>query len=127
MRCFHPVKDMSYLTAFAHNLTAEIARLETSSSDTAKATFISSFSHELRSPLHGVTAGIELILDSQLTSFQQELAINVAVASRTLLNTYVPLWSLHFSLADDSKRGPHLGLLENQQIDKSANQRARVC
>ncbi|KAI3481806.1 hypothetical protein L1887_55576 [Cichorium endivia] len=69
------------------NLSAEIKRVETVASDTAKATFISSVSHELRSPLHGVMAGIEMILDSELTPFQKEMALNAAVAGRTLLDT----------------------------------------
>ena len=39
------------------------------------------------SPLHGILAGIELIQDSQLTAFQQEMAQSVALAGRTLLDT----------------------------------------
>lgn len=89
MRFFDPVEDITYLTSFAHSIVAELSRLETLASDTAKSTFISSMSHELRSPLHGVLAGIEMIQDTQLTSFQQEMAININVAGRTLLDTYV--------------------------------------
>jgi signal transduction histidine kinase len=39
------------------------------------------------SPLHGIMVGIELIQDSQLTAFQEEMAQSVALASRTLLDT----------------------------------------
>ena len=78
---------MTYLSAFAHSLRAELARLETSASDAAKGAFISGISHELRSPLHGVLAGIELLQDSKLTTFQQEMALSVALAGRTLLDT----------------------------------------
>jgi len=39
------------------------------------------------SPLHGILAGIELIQDSQLTAFQEEMALSVALAGRTLLDT----------------------------------------
>ena len=39
------------------------------------------------SPLHGILAGIELIQDSQLTAFQEEMAQSVALAGRTLLDT----------------------------------------
>jgi signal transduction histidine kinase len=78
---------VTYLSAFAHSLRAELARLETSASDAAKGAFISGISHELRSPLHGVLAGIELLQDSKLTTFQQEMALSVALAGRTLLDT----------------------------------------
>lgn len=87
LRHFDSVEDLTYLAAFAHCLSAEIKRVETVASDAAKATFISSVSHELRSPLHGVMAGIEMILDSELTPFQKEMALNSAVAGRTLLDT----------------------------------------
>lgn len=87
LRHFDAAEDLTYLAAFAHSLLAEIKRVETVASDAAKATFISSVSHELRSPLHGVMAGIELILDSELTPFQKEIALSAAVAGRTLLDT----------------------------------------
>ena len=86
-RFFDPDEDVTYLSAFAHSLRAELARLETTASDAAKGAFISGISHELRSPLHGILAGIELIQDSQLTTFQQEMALSVALAGRTLLDT----------------------------------------
>lgn len=37
--------------------------------------------------MHGILAGIELIQDSQLTAFQEEMAQSVALAGRTLLDT----------------------------------------
>lgn len=86
-RFFDPNEDVTYLSAFSHSLLAELARLETTASDAAKGAFISGISHELRSPLHGILAGIELIQDSQLTAFQQEMALSVALAGRTLLDT----------------------------------------
>lgn len=92
-RFFDSIEDITYLTTFAHSLVAELSRLETLASDRTKATFISSMSHELRSPLHGVLAGIEMIEESQLTPFQREMAVNVNIAGRTLLDTYEPLLS----------------------------------
>ncbi|GAB7359209.1 hypothetical protein MBLNU230_g5868t1 [Neophaeotheca triangularis] len=87
LRYFDSIEDMTYLSAFAHSMTAEIARLQTLASDNAKATFISSISHELRSPLHGVLAGAELLQETELTSFQHEMACTVSMAGRTLLDT----------------------------------------
>jgi signal transduction histidine kinase len=87
MRFFDPEEDITYLSTFAHCLLAELSRLETLASDKAKSSFISSMSHELRSPLHGVMAGVELLQDTELTPFQQEMASTVAIAGRTLLDT----------------------------------------
>jgi len=80
---------MTYLSAFSHSLLAELARLETVASDKAKGTFISSVSHELRSPLHGVLAGAEFLMESELSAFQEQMAHTISMAGRTLLDTYV--------------------------------------
>jgi signal transduction histidine kinase len=86
-RFFDTKEDMTYICAFGHSLRAEISRIETIASDLAKGKFISSVSHELRSPLHGILAGIELLQETRLTPFQQEMSLSVAVAGRTLLDT----------------------------------------
>jgi two-component sensor histidine kinase len=39
------------------------------------------------SPLHGILAGVELLQDTQLTPFQEEMSLSVALAGRTLLDT----------------------------------------
>lgn len=87
MRFFDEVEVMLYLSAFGHSIAAELVRLETLSADQAKGNFISSVSHELRSPLHGVLAGVELLQDSELTGYQKEMAHMIAMAGRTLLDT----------------------------------------
>lgn len=47
-RFFDQNEDVTYCSAFAHSLRADLARIETAASDVAKGTFISSISHELR-------------------------------------------------------------------------------
>jgi hypothetical protein len=47
-RFFDQNEDMTYCSAFAHSLRADLERIEAVASDTAKGTFISSISHELR-------------------------------------------------------------------------------
>ena len=66
---------------------AELSRLETLAADKAKGTFISSVSHELRSPLHGVLAGVEFLQESELSPFHQEMVSTISMAGRTLLDT----------------------------------------
>ncbi|KAG9700284.1 hypothetical protein KCU95_g805, partial [Aureobasidium melanogenum] len=80
-------EDITYLAAFSNNLMAELSRLDAIAADQAKATFISSVSHELRSPLHGVLAGVELLQESELTNYQQEMTTTISMAGKTLLDT----------------------------------------
>lgn len=88
LRFFDPIEDITYMSAFSHSLAAELASLETKASDVAKGTFISSISHELRSPLHGVLAGAEFLMESEgLSSFQSQMVSTIHMAGRTLLDT----------------------------------------
>jgi hypothetical protein len=89
LRIFDEQEDLTYLSAFGHSLMAELSRLETLAADKAKETFISSISHELRSPLHGVLAGVEFLQETELSLFQQEMSHTILKAGRTLLDTYV--------------------------------------
>ncbi|EMF08833.1 uncharacterized protein SEPMUDRAFT_53287 [Sphaerulina musiva SO2202] len=86
-RYFDPIEDITYLASWGHSLLAELGRLETIASDKAKGSFISSVSHELRSPLHGILAGVEFLMESDLSAFQQEMARTISMAGRTLLDT----------------------------------------
>jgi hypothetical protein len=47
-RFFDQNEDVTYCSAFAHSLRADLARIETAASDAAKGTFMSSISHELQ-------------------------------------------------------------------------------
>lgn len=89
LRIFDEQEDLTYLSSFGHSLMAELSRLETLAADKAKETFISSISHELRSPLHGVLAGVEFLQETDLSIFQQEMSHTILKAGRTLLDTYV--------------------------------------
>lgn len=87
LRYFDQSVEMNYLAAFGHSLTAELSRLNSLASEKAKGSFISSISHELRSPLHGVLAGAELLQESDLTPYQQEMTLTITHAGRILLDT----------------------------------------
>lgn len=59
-----------------HLLTASLVTLS-----------ISSMSHELRSPLHGVLAGAEFLLEGDPTAWQEQMISTISMAGRTLLDT----------------------------------------
>lgn len=114
-RVFDEQEDLTYLSAFGHSLMAELSRVETLAADRAKETFISSISHELRSPLHGILAGAEFLQDTKLSQFQEEMSHTILKAGRTLLDTYV------FCVPESSteiltlmQHQSSIGLLENQ-------------
>ena len=57
------VADISLISAFGVSVMANVSRLEALAASRAKSDFVSSLSHELRSPLHGIMASSELLRD----------------------------------------------------------------
>ena len=73
------------------------------------------------SPLHGILAGVELLQDSQLTPFQEEMSLSVAVAGRTLLDTvnHILDYSKISHLTRDQKR-------DRARVDAARHKSAHV-
>lgn len=86
-RIFTAVGELSYLRAFGMLTMSETYRLEATMANKAKSDVLSSLSHELRSPLHGVVLGVELLHDTQLDIFQGDVLHTVETCGRTLLDT----------------------------------------
>ncbi|KAF3481560.1 uncharacterized protein GIQ15_04319 [Arthroderma uncinatum] len=82
----HP-EDLSYLAAFGNSIMADVAQLDTMASDRAKSDFISSISHELRSPLHGILASVEFLQNTTVDLFQNSMIDTIERCGRTLLDT----------------------------------------
>ncbi|OAF98849.1 uncharacterized protein CC84DRAFT_1210689 [Paraphaeosphaeria sporulosa] len=80
--------DLNSLTAFGNSLMAEVFRLEALTNTQAKSDFVSSISHELRSPLHGIQATTELIQGSIKDPVLLSLADMIESCSNTLLETF---------------------------------------
>ncbi|QDS75808.1 hypothetical protein FKW77_000258 [Venturia effusa] len=76
-RTLCPVEDLTYLAAFGNSIMAEVARLSALVITQMKTDFISSISHELRSPLHGVLASVEFLQDTILTEIQEDMVNNI--------------------------------------------------
>ncbi|KAF2193782.1 hypothetical protein K469DRAFT_712600 [Zopfia rhizophila CBS 207.26] len=87
MRVFTSEQELSFLVAFGNSAMAEVARLDTKLADDAKGDFISSISHELRSPLHGILGSCELLKDTQIDAFQSNMALTIETCGKTLLDT----------------------------------------
>jgi signal transduction histidine kinase len=80
-------EDLNYLAAFGNSIMAEVARLDAVGADRAKSDFISSISHELRSPLHGILASVEFLRDTAVDLFQHSMIDTIERCGRTLLDT----------------------------------------
>ncbi|PWY83542.1 putative sensor histidine kinase/response regulator [Aspergillus heteromorphus CBS 117.55] len=80
-------KDLTYMAAFSNTVMAEVSRLDLEAADRAKGDFISSISHELRSPLHGLLGTAELLQEMVSNYAQRSLIETVYSCGRTLLDT----------------------------------------
>ena len=87
MRILSHELELSYLAAFGNSIMTEVHRLDAKRADTAKSKFISSVSHELRSPLHGILGSVECLQDTVLDTFQENLVHTVETCGKTLLDT----------------------------------------
>ncbi|KAH8585643.1 hypothetical protein B0O99DRAFT_646455 [Bisporella sp. PMI_857] len=79
--------EIAYLSAFTNSVTVEISRLDAVTANKMKSNFISSISHEFRSPLHGILASAEFLRDSELEASQLEFVSTIQNCSGTLLDT----------------------------------------
>jgi signal transduction histidine kinase len=92
--------ELSFFRALGILAASEAFQIETLAADKAKSDVLGSISHELRSPLHGITLGLELLNDSGLGAAQQNIAHLIGTCCRTLLETTEHL--LDFSKVNQS-------------------------
>ncbi|KAI9834533.1 MAG: hypothetical protein M1819_002909 [Sarea resinae] len=86
-RVFAPEDELTFFAAFSNSIMAEVARLDALVAGQMKVNFISSISHELRSPLHGILASVELLQDSEMDTTQADLAKTIDACGKILLDT----------------------------------------
>lgn len=86
-RVFTSETELTYLLAFGNNIMAEVHRLDVEMSENAKTNLVSSISHELRSPLHGILGTSEILRDTAMSALQHGLVHTIESCGRTLLDT----------------------------------------
>ncbi|KAF2033006.1 hypothetical protein EK21DRAFT_59779 [Setomelanomma holmii] len=79
--------DLAYFNIFSHSIMRELSRLDAVLLNQQKTTFVSSISHELRSPLHGILGTLEFIKDTPLDTFQTSMLNSLNSCGQTLLDT----------------------------------------
>ncbi|KAJ5777518.1 hypothetical protein N7520_000764 [Penicillium odoratum] len=81
------LNELHYFKVFGDSIVSEIARIHWSTTEKTKFDFISSVSHELRSPLHGILASAELLNTTSLEPVQGEMINMIESSGHTLLDT----------------------------------------
>jgi hypothetical protein len=81
------LEELHYFKVFGDSIISEICRIHWANSEKSKFDFISSVSHELRSPLHGILASAELLHGTSLGSAQEEMVGMIESSGLTLLDT----------------------------------------
>lgn len=79
--------DLCYLRAFGDTIVAKFSQLGWSATTKSKSDLLSSVSHELRSPLHGMLASAELLQTTSLEPAQRDMLTMVETCGLTLLDT----------------------------------------
>ena len=79
--------EVPFIRAFLNSLSVICGQLTLQIADRQKSQLLSSVSHELRSPLHGIIAAVEMLTTTSLDPSQVDLCENIDVCSQTLLDT----------------------------------------
>jgi signal transduction histidine kinase len=116
--------DINSLTAFGNSLMAKIYRLEAATSTQQKSDFVSSVSHELRSPLHGILATVELMQENMDDSRLLSMTQMIESCSYTLLDTFDHL--LEFSKINSLKGGRESAARDEGNADSPHTQKLAI-
>lgn len=81
------VEELHYFKVFTHSIISEVSRVNWISTEKSKFDLLSSLSHELRSPLHGILASAELLHGTSIDSSQHEMIKMIETSGMTLLET----------------------------------------
>jgi signal transduction histidine kinase/CheY-like chemotaxis protein len=88
--------ELVYISAFTNSITAQIRRLDVEIADKAKTNLISSITHELRTPLHGILGTADILGDTAMNVMQYGMIHTIESCGRTLLDTINSLLDLNF-------------------------------
>ncbi|RLM00050.1 hypothetical protein CFD26_108406 [Aspergillus turcosus] len=79
--------DLFYVKAYGDSIVSEAAQMDWQATEKSKSDLLSSVSHELRSPLHGMLASVELLHSTDLQPAQQDMLTMIETCGLTLLDT----------------------------------------
>ncbi|KAF2773062.1 hypothetical protein EJ03DRAFT_341296 [Teratosphaeria nubilosa] len=115
--------DLGYLCAFCDCLMAEVARLDVQQEVKYKNSFMSTVSHELRSPLHGILGGVEVLQDKPEPAVQDDILQMIAASGKSLLEIIDHL--LEHATETKRKDNPRLRKLKKANAGSSPSRLPR--
>lgn len=121
-RIFTSEHELTYISAFGNSIMAEIHRLDFEMAEKAKTNLVSSISHELRNPLHGILGTADILSDTAMNALQHGMVHTIESCGRTLLDTINHM--LDFASVKKSKKWPRhdrRGRAESGEKDVPAN------
>ncbi|OJJ81857.1 putative sensor histidine kinase/response regulator, partial [Aspergillus glaucus CBS 516.65] len=105
-RVFTTENELSYISVFANSIMTEIRRLDAKVADKAKTNLVSSITHELRNPLHGILGTSDILSDTAMNALQHGMVHTIEACGRTLLDTINNLLDFTFIDKYQKKRSP---------------------
>ncbi len=88
--------EIIYISAFTNSIMTEIRRLDVEIAEKAKTNLVSSITHELRNPLHGILGTSDILSDTAMNALQHGMVHTIESCGRTLLDTINNLLDLTF-------------------------------
>lgn len=95
-RIFTFENELTYISAFTNSIMAEIRRVDVEIAEKAKTNLVSSITHELRNPLHGILGTADILSDTVMNALQHGMVHTIESCGRTLLDTINNLLDLTF-------------------------------
>ncbi|KAJ6001146.1 hypothetical protein N7481_001555 [Penicillium waksmanii] len=123
-RVFTTENELAYLRAFGNSVMAEVHRLDVEMAEKANTNLITSISHELRSPLHGILGTADILCDTAMNALQQGMVHTIESCGRTLLDTINHL--LDFTYIDKFKQDPKLKKKHRRKTIREASAQEQV-
>jgi signal transduction histidine kinase len=118
---FTSENELVFVSAFANSIMAEIHRLEVEAAEKAKTKLLTSITHELRTPLHGILGTADILSDTAMNATQYGMIHTIDSCGRTLLDTINNLLDVTFIDKYQKKPSRLSGNLGEKQIDLPAS------
>ncbi|OQD87849.1 hypothetical protein PENANT_c005G02209 [Penicillium antarcticum] len=103
-RVFSAHVELGGLFGLGSSLMVEYSRIQSQESNKKKDDFISTISHELRSPLHGILAANEFLAEYVESEFARRLLDTIRACGQTLLDTFEQILDFTKINSFESKR-----------------------
>ncbi|KAK6594418.1 sensor histidine kinase response regulator (hsp90-like protein) [Botrytis cinerea] len=111
--------EKAFVRGFLNSVSIEYNRISIAAADRQKGDFISSISHELRSPLHGILGSAELLSETNLDNGQFELCSTIETCGRVLQETLMDV--LEYSKLNNSMKNKEVGVKAPDTNGNSSN------